>query len=305
MINISSYPSIAKCSVATLWGAFLLSVATLVICDKVGYSAKWILSIKALCFVLGLPCLVTIQYFVNSIGVAAKKHKIIFDNGVRRRIEPLIENMGEIQVGYYLSDEINAFAISSAFGDQALIAFSSRMLNEANDQQLLSFAAHEIAHIKNGDSKSKTYILAFSQAMKCYPHLLSEISKSMLKYMAYSLAIVTGIAMIIFLIIPDAGMNINDLKSWIIPILVVLAWPVGVILAYICLNHFLEKAYFAYSRDREFVADLDGAKLTSPEEMISALSILSCENNNEISVFDTHPPLDVRKERLAKLIEKK
>lgn len=61
----------------------------------------------------------------------------------------------------------------------------------------------------------------------------------------------------------------------------------------------LEQAYSAYSREREFAADEGGAAMTSTQELISALSLLSDGESQIVSVFDTHPPLAARKKRLG------
>lgn len=297
MGGINSYAKVAKYSLAVLWGVFALSVLILVICHNLGVTGTLKSSVSVLCFALGLPLLGTIQYFFDAVDKVSKQYRVTLSEDVKRRIAPLVENFdSKVQIGYYPSDEANAFAISSAFGGKALIAFSSSLLGAADDSRLMAIAAHEIAHLKNGDSRNKTFILAFSHAVWTYPHLLSELSKEFLKKIAIVLAGVIGIFLVITF--PNTVNELRGLQSVYKPILLVLAWPVGVIIVYFFLNHLLRRAFFAYSREREFVADADGAMMTSHQDMISALSLLAENEERTISVFDTHPPLEERKKRL-------
>lgn len=294
---INSYAKIAKYSLAVLWGAFALSVLILVICHSLNVAATLKSSAGVVCFALGLPLFTTIQYFVDAVDKISGQYGIVVDDNVRRRIGSLAEYLdANVQIGYYPSDEANAFAISSVFSDKALIAFSTSLLETADDSQLMAIAAHEIAHLKNGDSRNKTFILAFSHAVRTYPHLLSEISKDVLKKVAIVTAVVIGI--FVLFTFPNTGDELAGLRSVFKPVLAMFAWPAGVILAYFVLNHLLNRAFFAYSREREFAADADGATMTSHQNMISALSLLSENEAGTISVFDTHPPLGERKKRL-------
>lgn len=298
MSGINSYAKFAKYSIAALWAAFALSVFVLVICQILGIKGVVVSSSGVLCFALGLPLLGTIRYFYDVVDMISKQYGVTLSKDVRRRIAPLAAHLdAKVEIGFYPSDDANAFAISSVFGGKALIVFSSGLLEAADDSRLQAIAAHEIAHLKNGDSRNKTFILAFSHAVRTYPFLLSELSKELLRKTAIMLAIFTGIFLII--IFPFVGNELGGMESIYKPILIVMAWPVGVILAYLILNHLLNRAFFAYSREREFVADVDGAMMTSHQDMISALSLLAENEEDVISVFDTHPPLKERIKRLC------
>ncbi|OEZ98154.1 M48 family metalloprotease [Duganella sp. HH101] len=300
MGNINSYAKFAKYSLAALWAVFGLSVVTVVLCHNLGFTGRLQSSASLLCVVLGLPLLLTIQYFLDVVAKVSTEYQVTLSKDVRQRLAPLAAHLhSEVLIGSYPGNEANAFAISSVFGSKALIAFSSQLLKVADDQQLMAIAAHEIAHLKNGDSRNKAFILAFSHVVRVYPHILSELSKSLLKNVAIVLLGMGALLLLLVLIFPEVGTQLNGWQSVFQAFLPVLAWPVGVILAYFTLNHLLNRAYFAYSREREFAADADGAALTSRQKMISALSLLAESEEGAISVFDTHPPLQDRKKRLA------
>lgn len=249
-----------------------------------------------------MPLLITVQYFYDAVEKISRDLHITFGNEVSERIAPLVAHLDEeVRIGSYRSDEANAFTISSVFGKKALIAFSSCLLEAADDRQLMAIAAHEIAHLKNGDSKNKTYILAFSHAVRIYPHLLSELSKSVLKSVAMVLAGMAAITVLLVIIFPEISEELKRVPSALRGFLPILVWPAGVILAYFSLNHVLNRAFFAYSREREFVADADGALMTSYQDMMSALSLLAESEEGVISVFDTHPAFEKRQKRLNSL----
>ena len=299
MAIINSYAKFAKYSLVGAWGVFFLMMLILIICNVFGIAGRVTSSLSVLCAALGMPLLITIQYFYDVVEKISVDLHITFGNEVSERIAPLAVHLDdEVRIGSYPSDEANAFAISSVFGGKALIAFSSSLLEAANDQQLMAIAAHEIAHLKNGDSKNKTYILAFSHAVRIYPQLLSELSKNVLKSIAIVFAGMAAIIVLVVIIFPEISKELKSVPSALRGFLPMLAWPAGVILAYFSLNHALNRAFFAYSREREFVADADGALMTSYQDMMSALSLLAENEAGTISVFDTHPALEERQKRL-------
>uniref|UniRef100_UPI00403F80AC M48 family metalloprotease n=1 Tax=Herbaspirillum sp. DW155 TaxID=3095609 RepID=UPI00403F80AC len=67
------------------------------------------------------------------------------------------------------------------------------------------------------------------------------------------------------------------------------------------LSTFCIRPFLAYSRGREYVADADGAHLTSPEMMMRALNFLPDDERDGHGIFDSHPPLKERKRRIAEL----
>jgi Zn-dependent protease with chaperone function len=282
-----------------MWTAFLLSLLSLVVFKNVGLNNALVASIKTLCVVLVIPCYVTVQYFYDSVEKISKEYCVTIDDAIMVRINTLEKHLGVgVKIGYFPSEEINAFAISSVFGNKALIAFSTKLLEKANDTQLRSIAAHEIAHLKNGDSRNKSFILAFTHAVQIYPYLLSELSKNLLKTIAISVAIVCAIATAIVFIFPELNGSFKEIPSAFKPFLAFVIWPAVMVFAYFILNNILRRAFYAYSREREYNADLKGAEITSYKDMICALSLLEAGGGGDISVFDTHPPLRERRIRL-------
>jgi len=297
MGGINRYAQVAKHCLLVLWGVFFLSVFTLVVCDNLGYTGTLKSAAGVISLALGIPLLGTIQYFVDAVEKVSGRYGVTVSDDVRQRIAPVLKYLNaDVQIGSYSSDEANAFAISSVFGTKSLIAFSSSLLSAADDSRLMAIAAHEIAHLKNGDSRNKTFILAFSQAVQTYPYLLSEISKELLKKTAIMLAIFFGIFLLIAFLGP--GNAFKGLRPADGRVLLVFIWPVGVIAGYFVLNHLLNRAFYAYSREREFAADADGAMMTSHQDMISAISLLAENDEGVISVFDTHPSFAERRKRL-------
>lgn len=299
--KMNFYPQFAKYTLAIMWVIFALAFLIMLICHYLGVVGQIKSSSSAIFVALGIPVLCTVQYFVDAVEKESSRYRVTLSDNVRQRLAPLASRLDkEVLIGSYPSDDANAFAISSAFGNKALIAFSTGLLQMADDRQLNAIAAHEIAHVRNGDSKNKAYILAFSHAVRVYPHLLSELSKGLLKKVAIALAITVAFFMMVVVMAPELVGDGNQLLSSLAILFPIIAWPMGVILIYFGLNHCLNRAFCAYSREREFVADAGSAKMTSPQDMISALSLLSQNEIEVISVFDTHPPLEDRKKRLER-----
>lgn len=61
------------------------------------------------------------------------------------------------EIGVYQSGEINAFATGPS-KRRSLVAFSTGILQRMNREELAGVAAHEIAHIKNGDMVTMTLL---------------------------------------------------------------------------------------------------------------------------------------------------
>ena len=61
------------------------------------------------------------------------------------------------EIGVYQSEEVNAFATGRGKSD-ALIAFSSGLLERMTQEHIASVAAHETAHIANGDMLTMTLL---------------------------------------------------------------------------------------------------------------------------------------------------
>ncbi len=153
------------------------------------------------------------------------------------------------EVGIYHSNEVNAFATGPS-KNNALVAFSTGIIEKMDDDALEGVAAHEISHIVNGDMVTMTiitglvnaFVLVFSRILA---RIISNFGRSNDEEEEYSNYQSTGgmeyfIAMIIQLILTFLAMPLT-------------AW---------------------FSRFREFKADKGSAVLAGREKMIKALSIL-------------------------------
>lgn len=195
------------------------------------------------------------------------------------------------EVGYYQSDEVNAFATGPSKSN-SLVAVSTGLLNRMNDDEVDGVLGHEVAHIANGDMVTMT--------------LVQGVVNSFVMFFSYIVAN--------FLLNRDDEEGSGN--SWFMEFLLrqVLMVVFGILATPIVA---------AFSRWREFRADLGGAKLAGKEKMVSALQALqtttdfiepkTSENGQfaalKISskdlgplarLFMTHPPLEERIKRLSR-----
>ncbi len=178
------------------------------------------------------------------------------------------------EIGVYDSPEVNAFATGPS-QRHALVAFSSGLLQAMSRNEVEGVAAHELAHIKNGDMVTMTLLQGVMNAFVMFfarivAFAVSQGTREENRYMVRSL--VTFVAEIVLGL---AGMMV------------------------VC----------AFSRWREFRADRGGAQYAGKNDMIAALQRLAA--NREMydtqpglaafkisgprsTWFSTHPPLEVR-----------
>ncbi len=195
------------------------------------------------------------------------------------------------EVGIYPSQEPNAFA-TGASQKHALIAVSSGLLQGMSHSELEGVLSHEIAHIQNGDMVTMT--------------LLQGVVNAFVMFLARVLAFAFS----------ALGKN-KDEDS-----------PIGSYLAYNLLVILFEVVFMIlgslvvawFSRYREFRADQGGAHIAGRQKMISALQALqrmqgiqdpktaksalnsfkisTSRSRGLLSLFASHPPLDLRIQRL-------
>src|SRR5699024_11025459 len=79
----------------------------------------------------------------------------VVDNG--DRMAPAAGLMHMREVGIYKSSEVNAFATGPS-KKRSLVAVSSGLLTEMDDDAVEGVIAHEIAHISNGDMVTMTLL---------------------------------------------------------------------------------------------------------------------------------------------------
>lgn len=196
------------------------------------------------------------------------------------------------QVGFYDSPEINAFATGPT-KSRALVAVSTGLLHSMNDEEVDGVIAHEVAHIANGDMVTMTLVQGVVNAFAMFLSRIAAwaISQGVREEMRGTVNLVTTIAL-------------DFLLSFL--------GSIGVA---------------AFSRHREFKADADGARLAGRGKMIAALEALrrnaalrgrghqhedtpeaiaafqiSPTRNKVMALFSTHPPLEVRIDRLRRAL---
>lgn len=178
------------------------------------------------------------------------------------------------EVGIYDSPEVNAFATGPS-KRRSLVAFSTGLLNSMNKNEIEGVAAHEIAHIANGDMVTMT--------------LLQGIVNAFVMFFARIIA--WGISQ-----------NVREENRYMTQYMVtfLLEMVLGLLgMLVVC----------AFSRHREFRADRGGAQYAGKNDMISALQRLASNTRRydeapamaafKISggvgqLFSTHPPLEKR-----------
>jgi heat shock protein HtpX len=179
------------------------------------------------------------------------------------------------EVGIYESPEVNAFATGPS-KRRALVAFSTGLLNSMNRNEVEGVAAHEIAHIANGDMVTMTLLQGVINAFVMF------------------LARVIGFA------IAQGSRDNEGRQNSSYLVVMVLEMALGLLgMMVVC----------AFSRHREYRADRGGAKYAGKADMIAALERLGNNRRQyddapamaafKISggpgkLFSTHPPLESR-----------
>ena len=191
------------------------------------------------------------------------------------------------EVGYYEAEEINAFATGPT-KNRSLVAVSTGLLRNMNENEIEGVLAHEIAHIANGDMVTMTLVQGVVNAFVMF------------------LARVAGFF---------ASQFVDEEKRPMVQFAVVIALEILLgILGMIVVS--------AFSRRREYRADAGGASLASQSKMISALERLKVNSQmmkqgmrsdeqpaiaslkisgkagGFLKLFSTHPDLDDRIARL-------
>jgi heat shock protein HtpX len=193
------------------------------------------------------------------------------------------------RVGYYPSDEYNAFAVESL--GNLYIIFSVPMLNNFSREEIKAVAGHEVAHLVSGDSITKVGMF------------------SGLKTIVYLVLFPLWVVLIIWGIVFQRTMGA---AAFVLAGSIIL-FGLGKLLTF--LGSMIANWY---SRTREYEADRIGAKLAGKEAMISVLQkfrgspaaktgnqVLSSLRFNSIielsEIFSTHPSLENRIKALRNL----
>lgn len=197
------------------------------------------------------------------------------------------------EVGIYQSPEVNAFATGPT-RNRSLVALSTGLLSRLRPDEVEAVVGHEVAHVANGDMVTMT--------------LLQGVVNAFVMFMARIMAFAVSRLF--------AGGR-DDERGGLSPL--VFQLTVFVFEMFFMVLGSLVVA--AFCRRREYRADLGGARLTTPQKMISALQALkrTVELKDEhvaspafqamkisnpsglMNMFASHPPLDDRIARLQKL----
>src|SRR5699024_3957719 len=92
---------------------------------------------------------------INPDGALADHEKYVDDKVHRLSRAAGLAHMQE--VGIYCSHEVNAFATGPS-KKRSLVAVSSGLLNEMDDDAIEGVIAHEVAHVANGDIVTMTLL---------------------------------------------------------------------------------------------------------------------------------------------------
>ncbi len=199
-----------------------------------------------------------------------------------------IEKMPE--VGVYQSQEVNAFATGPS-KNNALVAVSSGLLKQMNEEEVEGVLAHEIAHVANGDMVTMALVQGVINAFVMF------------------FARVAAFAIQNFMQ-GDRDDDRPATSGW--------AYHLTVMVCEIAFS-FLGMFVVAYfSRIREFRADAGGAKFAGRNKMIAALRRLQqkvafvddsqdqlktfkiASNKGLMNFLSTHPSLEDRIARLER-----
>jgi heat shock protein HtpX len=217
---------------------------------------------------------------LNTEGPLAHHEKGIVEKVHRLSRAAGLTHMPE--VGLYDSAEVNAFATGPS-KKRSLVAVSTGLLQEMDEDAVEGVIAHEVAHIANGDMVTMTLLQG---VVNTFVVFLARIAAwGVTRFVREDLApVVHFIAVLVFQI------AFSILGSLVV---------------------------FAYSRHREYHADRGGADLAGRDKMVHALQTLKAysnringddqdtiatlkiNNKGKSMLFSTHPDLDERIRRLS------
>lgn len=226
------------------------------------FMSKWMAKKSTGAHVIEQPRSETEQWLVSTVAAQAKKAGIAMP-----------------EVAIYDSPEMNAFATGPS-KNNSLVAVSTGLLHNMNQDQAEAVLAHEVSHIANGDMVTLT--------------LIQGVVNTFVIFMAKVLA---GIV--------DNFLNSDEEEggsSWTYFLFDMIFQMLFGVLASVIVAY--------YSRKREFSADADAAKLVGADKMRSALERLKQNHPSQLEgsmmafgiasgkgvaeLFSSHPPLDDR-----------
>jgi heat shock protein HtpX len=191
------------------------------------------------------------------------------------------------EVGIYESPDVNAFATGPSKSN-SLVAVSSGLLRQMNNNEIDGVLAHEVAHIANGDMVTMTLIQGI---VNTFALIFSRVLANVL-----------------------SGYVDEKYRSIVYFACTIVGDILFTLLGSIVVNY--------YSRAREYRADAGGARYSSRENMVAALrrlqvatqtpfdtdekdqmaalKISSSRKSGIVALFMTHPPLEDRIRQLER-----
>ena len=254
-------------------------------------------SLAAFCFIWGMGGAFISLALSKVMAKWMMGLKIIDPNTLDPSLRQLVQTIYQLsskaglpkmpEVAIYESAEVNAFATGPSKSN-SLVAVSTGLLRQLQTNEVEAVLGHEVTHIANGDMVTMT--------------LLQGIVNVLVMFLARIVAFFIGKALS------------KDREEGLSPF----AYQITVFFLEIVLMIFGTIVIAAFSRRREFRADLGGAKLSSPQNMVLALQALQrtyerqdpskdapslqafkiSTHGGVMRLFSTHPPLA---ERIATL----
>jgi heat shock protein HtpX len=194
--------------------------------------------------------------------------------------------IGMPEVGIFDSPDPNAFA-TGANKNKALVAVSTGLLQRMKREEVEAVLGHEVGHVANGDMVTLTLIQG---VVNTFVIFLARIIGGFVDRAIFKNEEGRGIGYFVIVMVTELLLGI--LAS------VIVMW---------------------FSRQREFRADIAGAKLSSPRHMVGALEALKRVHQPEAlpqqmaafginggiggglkKLFMSHPPLDERIDALKR-----
>lgn len=228
-----------------------------ILLTKLGINYKYLLLFALFWgFTISIASLLLSKYIAKyylGILILNPKNKLPYrERELLDRIKKISQKAGVPmpQVGFYESDELNAFV--TGFNEKnTLMAFTTNLFDVMDWDEIEGVIAHELAHVKNGDMITMTIIQGLINAFTIFMaklvsfSIIEAIFGEKFKYMAI----------------------IHIINTWVTTIIQIIFSFFGLIVS----------SFF--SRHREYSADLMATQFVEPKKVIKALYCLLKHEN--------------------------
>lgn len=211
---------------------------------------------------------------INQRKIRVINPLLLYENGLysedEKRLCTAVKELSKAEglprtpvVGIELSDDNpNAFAVG-ATRSYAMVVATTGLLKQLNEREVAAVMAHELGHIANLDTMAKTLLSA-------------ALDGVMLILFTPMLLIVWHFGRFVALLMLATGLIYGLFGNWqhaTVFLVGVLVWIILMMLPTIT-KFLVTLLTFWHSRWREYHADAVAARLTSVDDMVSALAIL-------------------------------